>query len=54
MTRIESPGLYLILGVKSGDSIRGGGNRGGGLKNFASKGRIFLHFLSKNASFYAV
>ena len=28
LPRIESPGLYLILGVESGDSIRGGFNRG--------------------------
>ena len=54
MPRIELPELYLFGEVKSGDSIQGGFNRGGGLINFAPKGRNFLHFLSKSKTFYAV
>ena len=46
------PGLYLILEVKSGDSIRGeGGLFEGGLINFAPKGGKFLQVLPKNSCF---
>ena len=49
LPRVESPGLYLIFGVKSGDSIRGGGgvNRGGVNKFRREGAKLFTFFKQK-------
>ena len=46
MTWIELPGLYLIFGVKSEDSIRGGFIRGGVDKLIKIINKLNLNFVA--------
>ena len=52
MPRIEPPGLYLFLEVKSGDSIQWGDSiRGGGIKFFPEGAKFFTFLYQKYAFF---
>jgi len=52
--RIEPSGLYLFREVKSGDSIQGGFNLGGGLINFAAKRRNFSRTFTQILLFHGL